>query len=258
MATATRRRKKLSGADLKVLALALEARGKHVTDFESPEEAQAFLDAPPEPTAEELAHEEFEHRLRNDPLVYDAINAAVDRLADPTPAPEPTAPDTAAVSDPPPAPQEAQGGAPALPADVQIPCDKCHGTGKVPYSRDGGKCFRCAHDRQSPAKGYLDHVDLEKNRRRDLRQTNHRWTFMVKAVVDGQERVAPKQFAAAGEVHRVTAAGVQVVRPPEVRVGDRLLIPRLVHKDGEAQPVPVELLAAVVQQAEERKPEIAF
>jgi hypothetical protein len=241
MATATRRRKKLSDADLQVLALAVHSAGRAIESFTSPEEAQAWLDTPSEPTNMPRGLEE----------------ASVPSDAEPPP-------DTVAQPHDTPAAPEPPGATPALPADVQIPCDKCHGSGVHRWKFAGadrqGPCWKCktpSPDNAAPGKGFLDHHDLERNRRFQLKKTAHRWTFLVKAVVDGEPRTAPKQFAAGGDVYRVAGTAVERVAPEAVRVDDTLLVPRLRAADAGRTEV-VELLAAVVQQAEEKKPRIPF
>jgi hypothetical protein len=144
------------------------------------------------------------------------------------------------------------------PLEIKIPCPKCKGTGQTGHARQGGKCFRCAHDQTSPAKGFMDHVDLERNRRFDLRGTRHLAVLTLQADVGGEKRTRAKEFAASGEVYVRTAEGVKALPAKDVKEGMTILLARLGYVQGQKDPVAVAPLEAAVLAAKEVVPQVAF
>lgn len=197
-----------------------------------------------EPTAE-VQSAEAQAVIENIQRQTDAVEEV---RRDPAPEPAPVEPAEAI-----PAAAQAAEPPPAA-ADVHVlpVCSKCGGTGEVAW----GKCFACAHDAASPAKGYLDHVDIEKNRRHALSRTAHYWNLMVRATVDGAERTAPKSFAAAGAIYVRRAGRTVEAKPADVAVGETVLVPRLVMTEGRKEAVG--LLEATVLEKREVKPALPF
>lgn len=197
-----------------------------------PEAAQA---APP------AGHDTLEAAMA---AVVRAETAAASPGPPPPAAPEPAAPTPAA---------PAQGPARVLVDPKALVCEKCGGKGLVDitptYGANAGKriqvpCFRCKHDRKSPAKGYQDARDLIRNRDYDIDADNDRNPGRVKYVAVLVRKGDPDRRKAAfrlGETRTTETrlfvkrdTGFEALKPQDVKPGDTVAVPTVSNEIIEA------------------------
>lgn len=157
---------------------------------------------------------------------------------------------------------------PAPVTEMKFECPKCKGSGKFNYQNGNtGGCYRCASDptvRNSPGKGTQDRHDLLRNMLRDAKANGVRWTFLVKAVIDGVAKTTHRHLSSGTELFvRNDDGSARQIFPADAKVGDRIFTPKMAKKPGPNPGDPerweaVDLLVGEIMEKQEVKSPIAF
>jgi len=195
----------------------VETKGMLITDFETPDQAIAWLNNDETSTS-------LEGTIEGQILEEQANDT--NTVAPPVEPQAPVEPET-----------------PAQPQEIKLGCPKCSGTGQVEWTNDRlqktfkGRCFRCVvdpQDEKTGSKGHQTEHDLARNMFRDQKKVGVSWVLTVKALVEGEERTTNRHLASSTEVFVRNDDGTIVAKTAgEIKPHNRIFTPRLVKVKGD-------------------------